>query len=212
MRNGPHGGGSTRRQRRSGVGGRRRTGMSGRWRPAIGSRWRPAVSRWSWSPAIVGRWRRSSIGRRRTFDVVWAHLNRPAGITDYPPCRVQDRLRRPVAVRGVKRFRVARVDHIAGRSGSKDGARDDGAAHDTSGNARSQSRTSPAPSRASPAPSRASPAPSRTSPTAAPPLGGSVRRGNQGRSDQRGCEHRDDLVFQFVSPTGARRAVLALAY
>jgi hypothetical protein len=190
--------------------GRWRPAIASRWRPAIASRWRPAVSRWR-GPAIVGRWRRPSIARRWTFDIAWAHLNRPAGIANYPPCRIQDRLRGPVTVRRVKRLRIAWVNHITGRSRSKDGARDDGAAHHTGGNARSPSRASPAPSRASPTPSRTSPAPSRTSPAAAPPLGGSVRRGSQGRSDHRSCEHRDDLVFQFVSPTGARRAVLALA-
>lgn len=186
--------------------------MSGRWRPAV-SRWwrRSAIVGRRRRPAIVGRRRRPSIGRRRTFDIAWAHLDWPAGITDYPPCRVQDRLTGPVTVRRVKRLRVASVDHIAGRSRSKDGARYDGAAHDTGGNAPSPSRASPAPCRASPAPSRTFPAPSRTFPAAAPPLGGNVRRGGQGRSDHRSCEHRDDLAFQLVTPTGVRCAVWALA-
>lgn len=197
--------------------GRRRPGAAPRRGPIIGGRWRPIVIARRGTAVTGRRRRRPGIGRRRAR-IARAHLNRPPGITDDPPRRVQDRLGRPVTVRRVKRLCVAWVDHISGRTRSKDGACNDGAADDpgsrgsppgASPPGTSPPGTPPAPSGSSPCPSRSAPswaAPSgaASSPSGAAPLGRRVGRGRaQGRRDHGRREQRRDL-FQWYLPPAMR--------
>lgn len=198
----------------------------GRWRPGAAPRRGPII-RGRWRPIVIARRGTAVTGRRRRRGpgVDWrrpriarAHLNRPSRIADDPARRVQDRLRRPVTVRRVKRLCVAGVDHISGRTRGKDSARDDGAADDPGGRRSpawaSPSGSPPAPSGSSPcpswsappwaAPSGAAPSGAASSPSGAAPLSRRVGRGRaQGRCDHGRCEQGRDL-FQWYLPPAMR--------